>query len=131
MTYYPDGAEIPASAEPPRERSRLAFGWLDAEHGFTPGDCSAEVRGLLTEAARNPVSRTRSWYQCPFCPNPGLKPTVHVAADGSELLLGNATIEVEPQQGRTWRAPSLVLHYIAEHHYAPPADFISDVVRGV
>lgn len=130
MTYYPDGAVIPETAQPAGDTTRLALGWLDAEHEFPQGDCPDDVVRRLEDAVRNPVARTRSWYQCPLCPLTGMGPIVHAATGGEELPLGNATVEVPGPEGRLWRAPSLVVHYISTHHYLPPETFLADVGAG-
>ena len=127
MVHYPDEAEIPATAQPPASAPRRALGWLDAAHDFRQGDCPRAAVRRLEEAVRTPVARTRSWFQCPLCPLTGMGPTVYRATDGEELLLGNATVQIPGEDGRDWRAPSLVPHYISEHDYLPPDPFLADV----
>ena len=127
MTYYADEEEIPATAQPSGNTTRLAFGWLDAEHDFRQGPRPAHVVRRLEDAVRDPVARTRSWFQCPLCPLTGIGPTVHHAATGEELLLGNATVEVPGREGRVWRAPSLVLHFVVTHDYLPPDALLDDL----
>ena len=127
MTYYPDETVIPETSQPPGDTPRLAAGWLDADHDFRQGECPEPVVRRLEDAVREPVGRTRSWYQCPLCPLTGMGPTVHTTPGGEELLLGNATVEVPGRDGRLWRLPSLVLHYVGTHDYLPPDALLEDV----
>ena len=45
------------------------------------------------------------------------------------MLLGTAEIRVVGAKG-VYASPTLISHYVAEHHYAPPADFLHGVLRG-
>jgi hypothetical protein len=45
-------------------------------------------------------------------------------------LLGDAEIRVVGKDGTWLIAPTLVLHYVTEHAYRPPAEFIDAVSRG-
>lgn len=41
---------------------------------------------------------------------------------------GNGEIRVKSENGTIYSAPALLLHYIAEHQYKPPEEFISAVL---
>ena len=40
---------------------------------------------------------------------------------------GNGEIWVKARDGITYIAPILILHYVSEHHYAPPQAFVDAV----
>lgn len=103
----------------PWQKDTLAFGGLDGAHPFRSGTCPAEVVDALEEAARHPVDQTRGHHVCVLCPPREVGPTPHETAKGDVLQLGSASIEVMVD-GTRWVAPTLVLHYVAVHHYQPP-----------
>lgn len=45
------------------------------------------------------------------------------------LRVGSAEIRVF-YQGKTYAAPNLLYHYVVEHHYQPPSEFIEAVLHG-
>lgn len=42
---------------------------------------------------------------------------------------GNGEIRVHTPSGAVYCAPALVSHYVAEHQYQPPDEFIGAVIR--
>ncbi|WP_443732102.1 DUF7919 family protein [Streptantibioticus silvisoli] len=44
-------------------------------------------------------------------------------------ILGMAEIHVEQKDGQAFASPSLILHYVLEHHYLPPAAFCEAVLE--
>lgn len=145
MTYFPDGTLLrrPSLLEwyknrcdalgvvstlsaARRHRSWRTFGWLEPAHEYSIGVCSEELRRLLDDAADHCVDRTRGFQRCLFCPGTTeslvLAPTDYSTADGKLLRLGSASLEVQDATGQVWIAPNLVLHYITDHQYLPPAE---------
>jgi len=47
--------------------------------------------------------------------------------DGKELLLGSAEIEIKDPSGQLYVVPDLIYHYITEHQYLPPPEFVRAV----
>jgi hypothetical protein len=43
---------------------------------------------------------------------------------------GSAELHVAAADGRVYAAPSLVLHYVRDHGYGPPAEFVAAVLCG-
>ena len=41
-----------------------------------------------------------------------------------ELRLGSAEIRVFGREEGTYAAPDLIYHYVVDHHYLPPEEFI-------
>ena len=131
--YHEDGSVL-SPRKWPWQKDTLAFGWLDPRRPFREGPCPSEVRRGLEEAARSPIDRTRGFHTCAFCPRPApeevgpwsrdFHPTEYAAQRGDTLHLGSASIEVMAG-GRRWVAPNLVLHYVSEHGYLPPAEVVA------
>ena len=144
MTYYPDGTLLrrpglsawlgggrrdafgvdSTFGGARRRRTWRTFGWLEPGHGFVTGTCPGKLLLLREDAGKHPVNKTRGYQPCVFCPRSGteFEPTPYTTADGTQLLLGDASIEVRDAAGQVWIAPTLVLHYIAVHHYLPPGE---------
>jgi hypothetical protein len=92
----------------------LNVGWLDDEHPFAIGEHSKEFIEALRLLSAKPVRLTRGFHVCPFCSDPRAR--------------GSAEIEVSGENGRRYAAPTLIVHYIEDHKYLPPSEFISAVV---
>jgi hypothetical protein len=95
-------------------------GWLDADHAFDrrtiPEDVLLRLRWLASERR---VAQTRGFHVCPFCPAPPL--------DEDAYRTGSAEIWVPDGQHGYFAAPTLVVHYVAAHGYAPPHEFVKAI----
>lgn len=47
-----------------------------------------------------------------------------------EVHVGNAEVRVESPSGVKMAAPDMVLHYVIEHGYKPPVEFVEAVMHG-
>jgi hypothetical protein len=50
-----------------------------------------------------------------------------MTGDGQTLALGDAEIRVGGENGIVYAAPTLICHYIHEHGYRPPDEFLAAV----
>jgi hypothetical protein len=50
--------------------------------------------------------------------------------DGELVHAGNAEIHVRGADATVYAAPTLIAHYIVEHHYLPPKPFIEAALHG-
>ena len=106
----------------------LHIGWLDSEHKYEKGIVDLNViKKLAAIHDREPTRLMRGVYQCRFCP---LDRGWIYYKDSEHQLLGHAEIWV-PNQDKTkiFAAPSLIIHYILEHGYKPPQEFIDAVIN--
>jgi hypothetical protein len=101
-------------------------GWLDSLHPYAQGRVLADVVERLSAIIqrRNSifdahVNVVRGVHPCNFC---GDDVSI-VDHSGRRALLGISELRLPFQAGYV-AAPSLVLHYIAEHHYCPPDSFV-------
>ncbi|GAA0473437.1 hypothetical protein Aca07nite_56790 [Actinoplanes capillaceus] len=115
-------------------RTVLSVGWLDASHehrtGPTPEDFrSALLRQCTKEKYR--VAQTRGFHRCnlPPCDKSEFWPPITVATAKGEIPLGSAEIRVEAKDGVVFAAPNLIYHYVIEHGYQPPDDFVEALCR--
>lgn len=126
MPYYEDLSTITTEGGEGAAEA-TAVGWLDAEHGMPVGETPPSLLRTVEDALRRPVGQTRGFHRCPFCEEAPFGPLRYQCQDGSELWLGTASIELQSPGGRLWRAPTLIAHYVADHGYRPPDQFVQDV----
>ena len=103
----------------------LNVGWLDRTQPYTQGGTSEEFQDRLFEFCQRPVMVTRGVHQCSFCEFRG-----KTKRGGKELWLGHAEIRVMGKGGKIYAAPTLVYHYVVDHHCCPPEEFIQAVLEG-
>src|ERR1051326_7551523 len=117
-TYHPAGVGV----------NTVNIGWLDAEYKFPLGKASDNFIELLWSLCKQPAVQTTGFHRCNLC----LIPSVgqHEARRCGELLkLGSAEIRVFDSNGQEYAAPNLIYHYVVEHYYLPPSEFIEAVVK--
>ena len=90
------------------------IGWLERGHTFPTGKTSAEFRAKLQQLSQFRVKRTRGFHSCDFC-------------KGRDKPHSLAEIRVLGDE-RLYAAPELVYHYVVEHGYKPPEEFIAAVL---
>ena len=99
-------------------------GWLDDRHGYPTGSVDEEVLDILfrlcTEERRN---QTRGFHRCQLCSRADEYPT-RVVRGEREALLGSAEIRVSGSDGIAYAAPDMIYHYIVDHGYLPPREFL-------
>jgi hypothetical protein len=116
VVYFPDLGSTCQVASGPKIR---AIGWLDASHEFPRGVVSlafllkiarfAERSGESTEALS--WLAAGGWHTCELC---------HGCDEG-----GNFGV---PGDGVLYACPEMLVHYVCEHEYRPPDEFIRAVL---
>lgn len=123
----------------------LNVGWLDCSHPFEIGSVPMSIVKKLQRLLLAPhVHQTRGYHACSFCPTYGsfvtpqngnavFVPGAQVAEfDEFKISLGSAEIWVPSPNGLyVYAAPTLVYHYIVDHGYLPPKDFLDAVDASV
>jgi hypothetical protein len=106
----------------------LNIAWLGAGFDFPRGSCPRGLVDLLIARASRPVALTRGVHHCEFCTT---RSPITVKSDVYRVTatLGNGEIAVQSLEAATYRAPTLIVHYITAHQYLPPAGFIEAVMR--
>lgn len=118
MAWFPDLSPYTYSAF--ALPGTVNVGWLEPGHPFPTGPAPAALLARLSELDGTAfVNHTRGPHRCGFCAPGGF--------DG----YGSAEIHVVGADGRVYAAPSLILHYVRDHGYLPPAEFVAAVVGGV
>lgn len=130
VMYFPDLS--PYSYDGEEDPHVLNVGWLDAEHAFPTSEPNpAVVEGLKRLALTNERNVMRGWHDCRLCERESPIRVPYASATRGEILLGHSEIFVPDPDGGGYAAPALVVHYIADHQYAPPLPFVQAVLRQV
>jgi hypothetical protein len=96
-----------------------AVGWLCSDHPFTRGSVPAEFLARLREFVRLAGDSAKALYFPAF----GGFHTCELCGEFHDIRnLGVPAGEV------LYVAPGMVAHYIEQHGYAPPADFVDAVM---
>jgi hypothetical protein len=92
----------------------LAVGWLERGHDFAIGDVPDGLVPAISRLIRNVVPECSSmgFHWCDLCVERG-------AIGSTEVYVADG--------GVAYVAPGMVMHYIAEHRYRPPAVFVEAV----
>ncbi|SRR6266404_6148375 len=105
------------------------IGWLDAEHDFRKGAVDSEILDKLyrliikSELINTNVNVSRGVHSCNVCGNENI-----ILSTAEKTILGRSEIWMPSgQEGQFFAAPSMVYHYIKDHHYLPPPEFISAI----
>jgi hypothetical protein len=129
----------------------ITIGWLSKEHAFTVGEVNANVidklRQILsigsTSSCQVSVNSVRGFSSCPICDKQiafdisngnTLNSSIDEMIDSGRIsdirILGNSEIWIPNiKKNRNFFATyDLIYHYIKDHEYLPPEDFIESVL---
>jgi len=88
----------------------LGVGWLDENRPYNKGEVPIAFIEKLKKAKK--INHTKGWHDCPFCGK---------ARGSCEIIVRN--------NNKTYLAPELIIHYIENHNYAPPQEYINVVIN--
>jgi len=123
VTYFPD---LSRYTYLPEDDGALNIGWLDDARSFPLGPPDLVfLEKLAWMCARGQrVNQTRGIHPCNLCqPIPSV--WHHLETSEGTRLLGTAEIRVEAEQ--RYAAPDLIIHYVSDHRYQPPHEFVRAV----
>lgn len=106
----------------------FAVGWLHPEHPYPRGSAPSDFVARLAEFARDWADSVEAlrWpitpgaHECEFCTKP---PASRVF--GNDMASGTFGV---PAGERIYYCPQMIAHYVIEHGYLPPAEFIAAVM---
>jgi hypothetical protein len=125
MPYFPELSAYTYFGGDPR-RAAFNVGWLRTGHPFPTAEPDPTFVDALVRCAIRPARLCMGIHPCDLCPAP-LRIHVPIEAAGRRIQIGNGEIVVGTAS-RTFRAPTLVVHYVRDHAYRPPAEFIAAVL---
>lgn len=100
-----------------------AVGWLEGDQLYARGDTPADVVEKLDRICSRKLSvvGVLGIHECTLCPPEDLERGVQPEAGVNNLII--------PGDNTTYVFPELIIHYIRDHGYAPPAEFCAAVRR--
>jgi hypothetical protein len=107
-------------------KNALNIGWLEKGHEFLTGDFPEKQEVLKKLKAKKIENRYRGWHSCDYCDPYDESEPGHtwIIKDRN----GNGEYIVK-WNGKTYAAPILITHYIEDHNYKPPQEFIDAVIN--
>ncbi len=136
MTFYRDLTPYVYFAHrEPSDLVSLNIGWLDAAQCYARGDTSQEFKDRLFEFCLDKyvVHILRGFHACQFC---GLsyeqwfeEHEFKYGENAQWMSIGDGEIRVLGKSA-IYSAPTLIYHYVSEHQYKPPTEFIEAVLTG-
>ena len=78
----------------------------------------------------NLINITRGCHVCEFCARPDdlIAIDQHYEDVWEMFRCGNGEIHVKSVAGVIYCAPQLIVHYVSEHQYQPPQEFVEAVL---
>ena len=135
VTYFPDLS--PYAYGHHSHPGVVHVGWLDGTHTYPQGAVAPALIEKMRLLAAKPVELYRGKHVCELCPAPNLPkvtlPPHHLVLDsnspyGKWLNSHSSNGEIRVSRGGvTFAAPVLIVHYIEEHRYLPPSEFLRAV----
>ena len=125
MAYHPDLSPYEIHWLP-KTFTSLAVGWLDDAHVYATGAVDQAVVDKLWAFCLAPMQKFRGYHPCQFCAHP-LFP-IQARHGQMRLSLGSTILVVLGKHDSLYVIPDLIYHYIVEHNYLPPQEFL-DVLR--
>jgi hypothetical protein len=112
------------------EEYLLNVGWLASPYPFRRGPVAYQFAARLFHLADKPVRLMRGLHYCDFC-----KPPQDIIDQDPSYMdvwemnrCGSGEIRVKHSNGVCYSAPTLIWHYIVEHQYQPPQQFIDALI---
>ena len=104
----------------------LAVGFLSRKYQFNKGKTPPKFAEKLLRFCHpsKTVCQTHGKRKSPFDGK-----HIEVEFDGSVFTLGGAEIRILGEQ-EIYAAPDLIYHYVVDHEYQPPDEFVQAVLKG-
>jgi hypothetical protein len=115
----------------------LNVGWLSSEHPYSTGEVSDKFLRNLEQLCEEPAyPRVLGLHYCELCPTPlQIRQAGLVYSEEQERKLGGkygtGEIHVSGENGVIYVAPVMIYHYIKEHRYLPPEEFINAIESAI
>jgi len=121
MAYFKDLTINTYSGSP--EPDVLSVGWLSKGASFQTGGTPDAFQVALNYLCKNEgMNYCMGHHVCEFCPDASWD-------DPYFFDMGNGEIRVRDADGVWYVAPRLVSHYVVDHNYFPPKEFIEAVLN--
>ncbi|NJP46846.1 DUF7919 family protein [Actinacidiphila epipremni] len=131
MAIYSDlSAYVYAEETVPSGVRALNVGWLGEGADFPQGEVpEGFLDAFLSLARDHPSARMRGWHACTLPHGEDALPYPFRAQAGDTgIALGSAEVRVLSASGDVLIAPDLAYHYVKDHRYLPPGEFVEGVM---
>lgn len=139
MSYFPDLSAYAYGHD--AHPGVVNVGWLDNVHSYYRGTVEGPLIEKMKRLAAKPVELYRGLHICQLCVEPPLLMKTNLPnrvvidpncswAQWARQRSSNGEIRVS-RGGVTFAAPVLIVHYIEEHGYLPPRDFLKAIAEAV
>jgi hypothetical protein len=129
VAYFPDLSPYSYGGHHP---GVVHVGWLDGIHPFPKGEVEPSLIEKMKRLTKRPVELYRGKHICELCrgaPDMFVEKKINPAwGKWADQRWSNGEIRVTGEGG-IFAAPVLIVHYIEEHGYLPPAQFLEAVAR--
>lgn len=110
------------------ENCLVAIGWLEPDRPFATGEVSQAFLSRLVDLCKTAVQKRTvgcmmGLHRCGICSKIGVYTERSITVLGKKIEVGQRNVFVPAKDSRVFVAPSLIIHYVAEHSYCPPSDF--------
>ncbi|MBX3467614.1 MAG: hypothetical protein KF878_12075 [Planctomycetes bacterium] len=131
--HFEDGSPYTYFAPGPGEPPARSVGWLEEGHPFTIGRLPTGVLDRIAwRCAFATTHQTRGIHRCSLCPRDAYdaERECYLLVRGERpRLLGTREVWIPGPRGVIYAAPDLVVHYLVDHAYLPPPDFVEAALR--
>jgi len=123
--FFPDLSEYDYYSKRPF-RGVKTVGWIDNAHpfqtGVIPHDVLEKLKTVMlgNEKINIHVNAIRGVHPCNLCGESDFY--------DSDLRIGSTEIWISDGENGFYAAPSMIIHYITDHQYLPPEEFL-DALR--
>lgn len=123
--YYTDGSKYIYTGESEIDNV-INIGWLSHQFSYNKGEVCVDVKNKILEIIYlKQCNVTRGLHRCDFCKSENFV-TNH---NNIKILLGHAEIWIPSISGNfIYASPTLIYHYIDQHNYLPPANYIESIL---
>lgn len=125
MTFYHDLTPYEHKVSEVRPGT-LNVGWLERGQTFSKGRVRKLFLERLWELCRCPVVLTRGFHECDLCESRQWGP-LEVYFRKEVIKVGSGELRVPGRRGKIYAAPDMIFHYVLQHRYRPPDEFVAAV----
>lgn len=98
---------------------------MDVAEEYTKGETAKEFQERLWRYCSGVVNATRGIHLCNLCAESAQRASVL-----RQSRLGSAELRVF-YADKVYASPNLIYHYVVEHGYKPPQEFVEAVLHGL
>lgn len=110
----------------------LNVGWLDKDHSFVTGKVENTIIDKIEVmiVTHKITNQMRGNHVCNLCTHiDPYEDTFYWPHKGKRVLLGSSELWIPGKSNKVYAAPDMILHYITEHNYLPPSEFLNAVAN--